>query len=81
MLDLMLFEYERSLSIYQRRWQLSGHPITGRCVKDLSLEFFYPILFKYESITKGVATQLPPITGRYVKDLSPEKVSPHIVLV
>ena len=55
MLDLILSEYERSLSLYQK-----GHLITGRNIKDLSLENVWPhIVLVGNFIPKGVAVQLP----------------------
>ena len=50
MLNLILFEYERGVSLHQKGWQFSWHLITGRNVKDLSLENVDLILFKLESL-------------------------------
>ena len=51
MLNLVLFEFERGVSfLYQKGWQFSWHLITGRNVKDLSLENVELILFKLESL-------------------------------
>ena len=38
MFGLMMFEYERSSSLYQKGWPFSCHLITDRNIKDLSLE-------------------------------------------
>ena len=58
------FTMKISGSLYQKRWQLSCHLITGKNVKDLSPENVYLILFYYENkwkfIPKEMAVQLPP---------------------
>ena len=76
MLDLILFEYERDVSLYQKGWQFSWHLITGIYVKDLSLENVDLILFKLESLyQKGCKFSCHLMTGRNVKDLSLENVN------
>ena len=73
MLDLILFEYERGVSLYQKGWQFSCHIITGRNVKDLSLENVYLIFLSKKAYTKkGCQFSCHLVTGRKVKDLSLE---------
>ena len=62
MLDLILFDYERGVSLYQKGWQFCCQLIAGRNVKDLSLENVYLIhvFLGRKLILKGVAVQLPP---------------------
>ena len=58
--------------------------ITGRDVKDLSMDFFFISYFfctkiSVSSYQNGLQLSCHLITSRYVEDLSPEKVLPHIV--
>ena len=46
----MLTSYFNDKSLYQMGWQFSCHLITGRNVKDLSLENVDLMLFKLESL-------------------------------
>ena len=70
MFDLILFEYERGVSLTKR-----GGSSAGRNVKDLSLENVDLILFKIESLyQKGCYFSCHLMTGRNVKDLSLENV-------
>ena len=60
MFYLILFEYENKLVYTKRGWQSSCHLITGRNVKDVSLEnalTHIDLVGKF--ILKGVAIQLP----------------------
>ena len=56
---------------------ITATPITGRDVKDLSLDFFYLSFSTKINVSiyqKGWQFSCYQITGRHVKDLSPENI-------